>query len=601
MKKITTTTHINITLTCVLVTMLFLAIGIGLVPSKVRMNIESRQKLCQNLAIQFCGVAHENIIYTLESLAPHIIEQNKDILSMGFRDAEGRLVSGTENHDINWQPLDGGQSTPTQIQIPISKGDEQFGTIEICFAPVYPKTIVGFLQIHYIYFIAFIAAAMFVVTRIYLRKVLRHLDPSSVIPNRVKAVLDNLTESVVILDKDEQIIFGNNAFGKTVDKKEAGFIGRKLSMFPWIQPSQQQEHSNLPWVQTLENGTAEANIPIILKTKSGDKRTSVVNSVPIFSAAGEHRGIMTSFTDVTELEEKSNELIKMSRNAGMAEIATNVLHNIGNMLNNVNVSATVISDALSQSKLLKLQEVSRMMQDHSEDIGAFLTEDKRGKHIPSYLAKTIEILLIEHKDITNTIQSLRNNIEHIKTVIRSQQSYAKVQTCEEIASVREIVEDAVKMNKTALASLKIDLVQEFDDIDYVNIDRSRVLQIIVNLVKNAAEALSESDVKNKHITIRCNKADENQLCIEVIDNGIGIAPETIEKIFAHGYTTKATGHGFGLHGCALSATEMGGTLTAHSEGPGRGTSFVLTLPLKSENVKHEKREGTIHKSANISH
>ncbi|MHC5158009.1 MAG: hypothetical protein ACYSOZ_07950, partial [Planctomycetota bacterium] len=113
MKKITTTTHINITLTCVLVTMLFLAIGIGLVPSKVRMNIESRQKLCQNLAIQFCGVAHENIIYTLESLAPHIIEQNKDILSMGFRDAEGRLVSGTENHDINWQPLDDGQSTPT--------------------------------------------------------------------------------------------------------------------------------------------------------------------------------------------------------------------------------------------------------------------------------------------------------------------------------------------------------------------------------------------------------------------------------------------------------------------------------------------------------
>ncbi len=584
-----------------LITMLFLSIGIGLVPNKVRMNIESRQKLCKNLAIQFCGVAHENIIYTLESLAPHIIEQNKDILSMGFRDAEGLLVSGSDDHDTNWQPLADNHSTPTQIQIPIQKDDEQFGTIEIYFAPVYPKTIAGFLHIHYVYFVAFMAAAMFVVTGIYLKKVLRHLDPSSVIPNRVKAVLDNLTESVVILDKDEQIIFGNDAFGKIIDEKETGFVGRKLSVFPWIQPREKQEHSDLPWIQTLENGTTESNIPIILKTKNGNKRTSVVNSVPILSAGGEHRGIMTSFTDVTELEEKSNELIKMSRDAGMAEIATNVLHNIGNILNNVNVSATAIGDTLSQSKLLNLQKISKMMQDHSENIGAFLTEDERGKHIPPYLVKTIEILLDEHNDITNTIQSLRNNIDHIKTVIRSQQSYAKVQTCEEMASMREIVEDAIKINKIVLANQKIDLVQEFDDIDYINIDRSRILQIIVNLIKNATEALNENDVKNKHIAIKCNKTDENQLCIEVIDNGIGIAPENIEKIFAHGYTTKPTGHGFGLHGCALSATEMGGNLTAQSQGLGLGTSFILTLPLKLEKVKNEESRETIYESANISH
>lgn len=584
-----------------LITMLFLSIGIGLVPNKVRMNIESRQKLCKNLAIQFCGVAHENIIYTLESLAPHIIEQNKDILSMGFRDAEGLLVSGTDDHDTNWQPLTDNHSTPTQIQIPIQKDDEQFGTIEIYFAPVYPKTIAGFLHIHYVYFVAFMAVAMFIVTWIYLRKVLRHLDPSAVIPNRVKAVLDNLTESVVILDKNEHIIFGNDAFGKIIDEKETGFVGRKLSVFPWIQPREKQEHSDLPWIQTLENGTTESNIPIILKTKNGNKRTSVVNSVPILSAGGEHRGIMTSFTDVTELEEKSNELIKMSRDAGMAEIATNVLHNIGNILNNVNVSATAIGDTLSQSKLLNLQKISKMIQDHSENIGAFLTEDERGKHIPPYLVKTIEILLDEHNDITNTIQSLRNNIDHIKTVIRSQQSYAKVQTCEEMASMREIVEDAIKINKIVLANQKIDLVQEFDDIDYINIDRSRILQIIVNLIKNATEALNENDAKNKHIAIKCNKTDENQLCIEVIDNGIGIAPENIEKIFAHGYTTKPTGHGFGLHGCALSATEMGGNLTAQSQGLGLGTSFILTLPLKLEKVKNEESRETIYESANISH
>lgn len=601
MKRFTATVHINFTLTCLLITMLFMAIGIGLVPNKVKMNIESRQKLCENLAIQFCGVTHDNIIYTLETLAPHVIERNKDILSMGFRNADGQLISGTDDHDTNWEPLTDDESTPTQIQIPIYKGEEQFGMIEIYFAPVYPKTIAGFLGIHYIYFVLFMAAAMFIVTGVYLKRVLRHLDPSSVIPNRVKAVLDNLTESVVILDKDEQIIFGNEAFGKTVDEAENTFVGRKLSIFPWIQPRQKQEHSELPWVQTLENRTAEANTPLILKTKSGDKRTSVVNSVPILSAGGEHRGIMTSFTDITELEEKNTELVKMSRDAGMAEIATNVLHNIGNMLNNVNVSATAIGDTLSQSKLLKLQEVSEMMQEHRENIGAFLTEDERGKHILPYLFKTIDILLNEQADITKTIQSLRNNIEQIKTVIRSQQNYAKVQACEEMVSVREIIKDAVKMNIAVLNSQKIDLAEEFDDIDYVCIDRSRILQIVVNLVKNAAESLSESDVKNKRIMIKCNKPDENQLYIEVVDNGMGIAQEDIAKIFAHGYTTKSAGHGFGLHGCALSAKEMGGTLTAHSQGPGLKTSFILALPLKSENVKNEEPKESVHESPNTGH
>jgi len=601
LKRFTTTIHISITLTCLLITMLFIAIGTGLIPNRVKMNIENRQKLCENLAIQFCGVAHDNIIYTFESLTPHIVEQNKDILSMGFRDTKGKIISGTDDHDTNWQPLEDNQSTPTQFQIPIHKGDELFGMIEIYFAPVYPKTITGFFHIHYIYFVLFLAASMFTVTWFYLRKSLRHLDPSSVIPNRVKAVLDNLTESVVILDKDEQIIFGNDAFSKTVDEIENTFVGRKLSIFTWIQPRQQQEHSDLPWVQTLEKGITETNIPIILKTKAGNKRTSVVNSVPILSADGEHRGIMISFTDVTELEEKNTELVKMSRDAGMAEIATNVLHNIGNMLNNVNVSATAIGDTLSQSKLLKLQEVAMMMQNHSENIGAFLSEDERGKHIPPYLIKTIKILLDEHKGITKTIQSLRDNIEYIKTVIRSQQNYAKVQTCEEMVSIREIIEDAIIMNKAALTNQKIDPVHEFDEIDYVSIDRSRILQIIVNLIKNAAEALSESDVKNKHIAIKCNKTDENQLRIEVVDNGIGIAPENITKIFAHGYTTKPMGHGFGLHGCALSAKEMGGALTAHSQGLGLGSSFILTLPFKSEKVKNEEQDEPIYESANISH
>jgi len=590
LKKITTTTHIAITLTSVVVTLLFLAVGIGLVPNKIKTKIQTRYDLCENLSIQLCSVAHENIINTLETLAPHIIKRNKDLLSMGFRNDEGKLISASNTHDINWKPLTNNESTPTQIQIPIYKGDKQLGSIEMFFAPVYPKTIMGFFEVHYIFFVIFMAASTFAVYWIYLKKTLRHLDPSSVIPTRVKAVLDNLTESVVILDKSEQIIFTNKAFCTTTNQSEDKLTGRKLSLLPWIQPQEKQEHSDLPWIQTLRKGYTRTNIPLILEGDDGNKRISIVNTVPILAANGEYRGIMASFTDVTELEEKNNELVKMSRSAGMAEIATNVLHNIGNILNNVNVSATNIHNTLSQSKLLKLHEVAEMIKEHEKDISTFLSEDPKGKHIPIYITKTTKILLDEHKEITETIQSLRNNIEHIKTAIRLQQNYAKTQTCEEITSIREIVEDAIKINKTVLEYQKIDVIREFGDIDYVNIDRSRILQVIANLIKNAADAVKGSDVKQKHIAIKCDKSEENQLRIEIVDNGTGIAPENITKIFQHGYTTKAEGHGFGLHGSAISAKEMGGTLVANSEGKGLGASFMLTLPLKLERRKNGKRK-----------
>jgi len=580
LKQFSVITHICFTLCSLLATLLLLAIGVGLIPNQAEAKIASRVKICENLAIQFCGVPHENIIGTFEGLAPHIVERNEDILSIAFRGTDGQLVSATGDHEKIWRELPDEKSTSNQVQIPILKDEQQFGTIEIAFGNLYEIPFISYLKANNFLFVTLVSGVSFLVFRFYLKRVLRYLDPSSVIPGRVKAVLDNLTESVVVLDNKEQIVFANAAFCETTNQLEKSVIGKKLSVFAWHDPNKGKNQADLPWLKVLNEKAAHINIPLILEVDNGKKRFSLVNAMPILGPEGEHRGTLTSFTDVTELEEKNKELVEVSRSAGMAEVATSVLHNVGNILNSVNVTSTLIDKTLGESKLVKLQELSEMMREHENDMSSFLSEDQRGKYIPGYLIKTIDILSREREKMIEMVHSLCNNVDYIKEVIRKQQSFSKIRGCEVSVSIREMIDDAIQMNKRSLELYDIEVIQQFGNVDYINIDRQSVLQIVVNLIKNSADALAESQVKNKRIVIHCDKTEEENLKIKIEDNGVGIMSENLTAIFRHGFTTKEKGHGFGLHGSALIAKEMGGSLNAYSDGPEQGATFELILPFK---------------------
>lgn len=351
-------------------------------------------------------------------------------------------------------------------------------------------------------------------------------------------------------------------------------------------------------MRTLQDGVANKNSRLMMKNANDEDLISIVNSTPIIGPDGQQKGIMTSFTDVTELEHKNKELIQTSRSAGMAEVATNVLHNVGNVLNNVNTSAGLIAHKIDNLKLPKVKEVIKMINDHSDDLGAFFANDPRGKHIPSYLMKTTEMMVNDQKELADKIRSLISSIEHINEIIRMQQSYAKVHHCESIASIRELVENAIEIN-TELQQQRITVVREFGDTDNILIDKAKILQLLVNLVQNAKDALIGSQTDEKILTIRTSGSNNNLLHIEVSDNGIGITPEQQTKIFQHGFTTKSKGSGFGLHSSALTAKELGGTLTVHSDGQGCGATFVLKIP-----IQHKRKENEFEKtpeSTTISH
>ncbi|HEX2101620.1 MAG TPA: ATP-binding protein, partial [Candidatus Synoicihabitans sp.] len=272
-----------------------------------------------------------------------------------------------------------------------------------------------------------------------------------------------------------------------------------------------------------------------------------------------------------------------SRLAGMAEVATGVLHNVGNVLNSVNVSATLVVEQVRNSKAAFVPKLATMLQEHSADLGHFLTADPKGRVIPRYLAALGEDLLAERQSVASELQQLSKNIEHIRDIVAMQQSYAKVSGVAQNVGLHELVDDALRMNAGALTRHEIEVVRDYRDQPTVTVDRHKVMQILVNLIRNAKYACDDSGRSEKIMTLRITR-EQDRVQVVVSDNGVGIPAENLTRIFAHGFTTRETGHGFGLHSGALVAKELGGALTVQSDGPGLGASFTLELPLVAGKV-----------------
>jgi PAS domain S-box-containing protein len=302
------------------------------------------------------------------------------------------------------------------------------------------------------------------------------------------------------------------------------------------------------------------------------------------------RGIFHDITrqklDAEQLDKLNRQLMSTSRLAGMAEVATGVLHNVGNVLNSVSVAATVVAERLRHSKVDKLQRATAMLRDKNGDLAEFLTDDPKGKLLPNYLATVAEQMAGEQTKLIEKMDSLGKHVEHIKEIVAMQQSYAKVSGVYETLAVSGLVEDALRMNAGAFDRHGISIVREIDpNTPPVCVDRHKVLQILVNVLRNAKYAMDEQDPALKRLVVRVGTAGADRVKIVVVDNGIGIPAENLTKIFSHGFTTRETGHGFGLHSGANAAKEMGGTLTAHSDGPGRGAEFTLELPTTASRQK----------------
>jgi signal transduction histidine kinase len=255
-----------------------------------------------------------------------------------------------------------------------------------------------------------------------------------------------------------------------------------------------------------------------------------------------------------------------------------VLHNVGNVLNSVNVSTSLLTERVRKSKVTDVGRIARLLKEHESDLGDFFSSDPKAQQIPVYLDRLFDHLAAEQSVALEELTELGKHIDHIKQIVAMQQGYAKVAGVTTMEDVLALVEDALRMNEAALERHGVSLVREYHEpLPKITVDRHKVMQILLNLIRNAKYACDEG--VDKLVTVRVIHTGQG-IQIAVTDNGVGIPAENLSRIFSHGFTTRKNGHGFGLHSGALAAREMGGELRACSDGPGKGATFVLELPIQ---------------------
>ncbi len=277
------------------------------------------------------------------------------------------------------------------------------------------------------------------------------------------------------------------------------------------------------------------------------------------------------------LETAHTKLVEAARQAGMAEIAIGVLHNVGNVLTSVNVSANVVDEHVRNSRASNLGKVVAMLKEHEGDLAQFLGHENKGREVLAYLEQLSEAIALEQKDMLGELESLSKNVEHVKEIVNAQQSYATAVPLVESLNVRDLLEDALRINLLALGRHQVNVVRKYGDEYFIFGDRHKLLQILINLITNAKQAMSQSEIKT--LTLTTDTGPAGEIRVSIHDTGCGIADENLARIFLYGFTTKTGGHGFGLHSSALAAREMNGALIARSDGLGHGATFTLVLPL----------------------
>jgi len=306
--------------------------------------------------------------------------------------------------------------------------------------------------------------------------------------------------------------------------------------------------------------------------------------------------LMNEINERKLLEEKlnvlHNKLILAARRAGMADIASGVLHNVGNILNSVETSVSVARERVESSKVDKLNAVLRLLEEHPDDLPHYLTQDEKGKKLIPYIVMLAQEWMNDNKFFLDEFYRLDRNIGHIKSVVTMQQSLSTIIGMTEEIAVTDVIDDALMLNKTLYENAKIHIHRDNQLTDRIVIDRVKLLHVMVNLIRNSIESVLGSHVKPMEINIQVKKADDQHITIILQDNGVGILPENLTKIFSYGFTTKKNGHGFGLHTSASFVQEMHGELHAESAGLGKGASFILILPIQplKRKTNHKKKD-----------
>ena len=395
----------------------------------------------------------------------------------------------------------------------------------------------------------------------------------------VDNVLRSMADSLLVIDANLTIGSVNPSLLALLEYGEDELIGQSPGLIFGEEFAQGSIIENL-----LLQGSV-SGIESSFLTSDGRVIPISVSGSMMQDEQGQFQGLVCVAQDITarkQMEEEKLELheqlLDTSRQLGMAEVASDVLHNVGNALNSINVSIGVITDLLKNSMVGDVERISQLFHKHREDLGNYFSSNPKGKQIPAYLEKLAGQLVEEQRVALAELARLRENAHNAQQCVAVQQDLAKPSGITEEISVIELVEEALTLNQDLLENSQIDVSREFEEIPQLIVDKHQVLEVMVDVIRNACQAMASVSIKKLILRAKLIPGPPDSVCLEVQDSGVGIASDDLVKIFGQGYNTKNGGRGMSLHSGALMAKNLGGALRAHSEGIGHGATFSLELP-----------------------
>ncbi|HEX8704034.1 MAG TPA: ATP-binding protein [Myxococcaceae bacterium] len=395
---------------------------------------------------------------------------------------------------------------------------------------------------------------------------------------RLASLIESTDDLVCSFDAQGRLVTTNHAVRKLLHQATGS-----ETLFELLLPQRQEF-----WREKLDQALAGQRQHFEVSASPEGKPLALDISLnPIVGVKDKPVGVTLFGRDITQrkeadvrLEELHRSLLEVSRQAGKAEVAVGVLHNVGNTLNSITVSTGLVAERARGLRLAQLARLSELLNEHAADLGVFFTTHPQGQKFPTYLHALSQQLSQEQAALVSEVDALRERVEHTRAVVAVQQEHARAAGLLEQVVVPQLLNDALRLHGAAFERLGAQVKTEYAPVPPVMVDRHKLLQILTNLLTNARYALEESPRPDKQLTLRVGPGSAGRLRIEVEDNGVGIPPENLPRIFNQGFTTREAGHGFGLHISSLTAREMGGALSCVSAGREQGATFTIEFPLE---------------------
>ena len=525
-------------------TVILAAMLVGIVPDPQQAPREARQRICEQIAMGLSVHARDFEFGRMKVLLRSAVEHNDDILSAAVRVKDGRRIAEIGEHSPHWRNE---MDTSDQIVISIVTGkDEPWGTVEIRHRPLEQPGMAGLLQNPTVRLFLFVPAVSLLIYYFYLRIMLQHLDPSKAVPQHVRSALDTLTEGLLVMDRQGRVAFANQVFASWLDKEPNQLLGMHVSRLPWIESQVGYDQDAYPWTLAMEHQTPQ--VGIVLKLPLGDtqERALVVNASPVLGQHGQCGGVMTTFEDVTELESNRVELSQAK-------------------------------DAAEQANREKSDFLARMSHEIRTPMNAMLG-------YADVLRRGMDKTLSERQMYVDTIHT---SGEHLLALINDILDLSKIesgkmdlelQACSPHRLLSQVV--AVLKGKADEKQIALDYSWDGPAPETIITDQVRFRQCLMNLVGNAIKFTDKGGVR---IVARLQRAaEESRLAVEIIDSGVGISPQAMEKVFEPfaqadtSVTRRFGGTGLGLAICRQLTATLGGSVTATSE-LGKGSTFTMTV------------------------